>query len=388
MDEMARVISCDMAIVGGGLAGGLIALALATHRPGFDVRLIEAGDRFGGQHLWSFFGPDIRPAHRALVAPLVRHRWRAYDVAFPQRRRTLATPYYSIPSEALDAELRARLPADALLTGAKALAVSPHAVVLADGTRVEAQGVIDARGGGNVDALELGWQKFLGRELLLKRPHGAERPVIMDATVAQLDGYRFVYALPFAPDRMFVEDTYYSDTPEIDHAALAARIDTYAAAQGWKVKRVAGEEQGALPVVLGGDFAAFWNANCAKLAKAGARAGLFHPTTGYSLPDAVDLAHRIAAASDLSGEALAEFTRAYAERRWQERGFYRMLDRMLFRAAAPEERYRVLERFYGLNPGLIQRFYAARSTLFDKARVLAGRPPVPIGRAIAAISGR
>ena len=38
--------------------------------------------------------------------------------------------------------------------------------------------------------------------------------------------------------------------------------------------------------------------------------------------------------------------------RWQERGFYRMLDAMLFKAAEPEERYRILERFYtGWRPG-------------------------------------
>jgi lycopene beta-cyclase len=57
----------------------------------------------------------------------------------------------------------------------------------------------------------------------------------------------------------------------------------------------------------------------------------------------------------------------------------------LFRAAEPQARYRVLERFYGLSEGLIARFYAGHSTLLDKMRVLAGKPPVPIGRAIRAI---
>ena len=60
---------------------------------------------------------------------------------------------------------------------------------------------------------------------------------------------------------------------------------------------------------------------------------------------------------------------------------------MLFKAAAPEERYRVMQRFYGLDARLIARFYAARSTAADKARVLIGRPPVPVGRAIRAIAG-
>jgi lycopene beta-cyclase len=55
---------------------------------------------------------------------------------------------------------------------------------------------------------------------------------------------------------------------------------------------------------------------------------------------------------------------------------------MLFRAAEPEARWRVLERFYGLSEGLVRRFYAGRSTLLDKARILTGKPPVPIRRAL------
>jgi lycopene beta-cyclase len=65
-----------------------------------------------------------------------------------------------------------------------------------------------------------------------------------------------------------------------------------------------------------------------------------------------------------------------------------MLAAMLFKAAEPAERYRVLERFYRLDAGLIARFYAGQSTMFDRARLLAGKPPVPIGRAVAAVRGK
>jgi lycopene beta-cyclase len=112
------------------------------------------------------------------------------------------------------------------------------------------------------------------------------------------------------------------------------------------------------------------------------RAGLFHPTTGYSLPDAIRLATRIAAASDLSHTALVGLTSRYAAETWAARGFYRALDTMLFRAAEPDRRYQVLERFYRLSPDLIARFYAAESRRTDQLRILSGRPPVPIGRAV------
>ena len=64
-----------------------------------------------------------------------------------------------------------------------------------------------------------------------------------------------------------------------------------------------------------------------------------------------------------------------------------MLTRMLFGAAEPRSRYRMLERFYRLPEPLIERFYAGRSTSADALRILAGKPPVPIGAAIASLMG-
>uniref|UniRef100_UPI0030DABECA lycopene cyclase family protein n=1 Tax=Pseudomonas sp. EL_65y_Pfl2_R96 TaxID=3088699 RepID=UPI0030DABECA len=134
----------------------------------------------------------------------------------------------------------------------------------------------------------------------------------------------------------------------------------------WDTRTVMREEWGVLPVAMGGDFEAYWQSGGNKVAKAGMRAGLFHPTTGYSLPDAVRLATAIARASDLSGSALHRLTHDVAKRTWQARGFYRMLDRMLFRAADPDERYRILERFYRLDPQLVRRFYAGQSTMMTR----------------------
>jgi len=389
---MAATVTCDVAIVGAGLAGGLLALALTARHPGMDVRLIDADVAVGGNHLWSFFGSDVTTRDRWMVEPLIAHRWDGYDVRFPAHARTLAEAYHSVESERLDGAVRAALPVHALMLGRGAAAVTPTAVVLDDGTRVTARGTIDARGAGDLSMLECGWQKFAGRTLTVADGHGLSRPIVMDATVPQIDGYRFVYSLPFSATEVFVEDTYYSDTPDLDAAAVHVRIDAHAAAQGWPLRDgwpangSPRRETGVLPVVMGGDFDRYWGGD--GVARVGARAGLFHPTTGYSLPDAVRLAALLADRRDFDGAALHEATRDHARRIWRARGFYRMLDTMLFRAAEPEERYRVLERFYRLRPGLIGRFYAGRSTLADKVRVLAGKPPVPISRAIKVLAGQ
>ena len=379
---MGRTIPCDVAIVGGGLAGGLIALALHARRPDLDLRIIDAAPTLGGDHVWTFFGSDVDHADRWLIAPLVVHGWRGYDVAFPNLGRQIDATYYSLTSERLDAVIRATLPDKTPMLGRKVLAVSATAVVLADGDRIEAKGVIDCRGPGDLSVLELGWQKFVGQELALRDPHGETGPRVMDATVEQIDGYRFVYCLPFTGRSMFVEDTYYSDTPDLDGATIRGRIADYAKTRGWQVEAVVRGEAGVLPITLGGDFAAYWRSTGANVAKAGMRAGLFQPATGYSLPDAVRLAIRLAGESDLSGAALARFTHDYARAAWKRGAFYRMLNAMMFRAGNPAERWRIIERFYRLDPMLITRFYAGRSSFKDKARILTGKPPVPVGSAI------
>jgi lycopene beta-cyclase len=375
----------DLLIVGGGLAGALVALAFAKHRPEVRVELIDGGDSFGGNHIWSFFASDLDAAGHDLVAPLVAHRWPAYDIAFPRRRRTLDSPYASITSENLDAELR-RVMGPAARTGLPVASVSPTAATLASGDHIPAHAVLDARGPGpEIAAMDCGWQKFVGQELVLSEPHGLTRPIVMDACVEQIDGYRFVYVLPFGPNRLFVEDTYYSDAHALDRDAIAARIADYARAKGWTIAAIEREETGVLPVVIGGDFDRIWPASDV-VARVGARAAMFHPTTGYSLPLAVRTA--LTLARDWPHVSLAATTRDAARASWQSGAFYRLLDTMLFRAAEPEQRYRVLEHFYRLPRPLVERFYAGRSTLADRLKVLSGRPPVPISAAVRAILRR
>lgn len=382
---MSETVACDLAILGGGLAGGLIALALAQTRPEMRVVLVEQGQKLGGNHIWSYFAEDIEPRHRWLTAPLVTYGWKGYDVAFPGYERRLDAIYYSVDSEHFDKVLRQALPQGSVMCGRKVLAVSPTNAVLDRGTRIEAKAVIDSRGAGDLRLLDIGYQKFVGQLLTVKKPHRRTRPLIMDARVEQMDGYRFVYCLPFSPTQMFVEDTYYSNEPDLGEAALTARIAEYAQAQGWQVEKVERTEQGVLPVLMGGDFSAYWQSAAPGVAKAGVRAALFHPTTGYSLPEAVRFAVFLTTLGDFSAAAVHEVCQSYARRRWHRGKFYQLLDRMMLRAARPEERYRIFERFYRLDPKLIGRFYAGRSTMTDRFRILSGKPPVPVGRAIAAL---
>ena len=93
---------CDIAILGGGLAGGLLALALARHRPDLSLLLVEQDDRLGGNHVWSFFGTDTDQPATELLAPMVTATWDDYEVRFPDHTRTLSTSYCAMTSAKLD----------------------------------------------------------------------------------------------------------------------------------------------------------------------------------------------------------------------------------------------------------------------------------------------
>jgi lycopene beta-cyclase len=374
----------DVVLVGGGLANGLIALRLKSLRPTLRVIMLEQGPTIGGDHTWCHFATDVDAVEAGWLRPLIVHRWSGYEVRFPGHRRQLPTDYLAITSARLHKVLCAVLGDDAWLA-ATVSDVNPHQVTLADGRVIVAGAVIDGRGPRKSRSLALGYQKFVGQGVRLTAPHGLTRPIIMDATVSQDDGYRFVYVLPLDPMRLLIEDTRYSDGPALDRAALRRAIGAYAKAQGWTIAQIEREEDGILPIALGGDIDAYWREARSQVAEVGLRAALFQPTTGYSLPDAARLAEAIAALPRITSASVRACAEAHSKTAWRRRRFLRLLNRMLFRACAPEDRYKVLERFYRLRPGLIQRFYAARLTQWDKARILIGKPPVPISAAIKCI---
>jgi lycopene beta-cyclase len=377
----------DVVIAGGGLAGTLAAYRLRQLHPTMRILLLEGGARLGGDHTWSFHDTDLPAGDREWMSPFIAHRWPQQQVRFPKIARMLSSGYNTIFSDSL------HYAAMELLDGSVRFNVrveelEAHRAILAGGDVMRAACVIDARGLGTIAGLKVAYQKFAGLEVRFEAPHGQPYPIIMDATVPQRDGYRFVYTLPYTDDRMLIEDTYYSDGPGLDVPALQRLCHTYARARGWVISRVLRAEEGVLPVVLAGSLEAILAGKTPGVATIGLRGGFFHHTTSYSLSFAVQCAGHIAASNPLTSEALDSSLRDLAHRHWQGQSFFRLLNRMLFWAAKPSQRYRVLERFYEMGDPLIERFYNSSLTSADKARLLIGWPPVPLHRAVRVLSGK
>lgn len=376
----------DLIVVGGGLASCLTAWRLAQQSSGLRMLILESGNTLGGNHTWSYFPTDLTKVQSAWIEPLISLRWSSYDVRFPGFVRRLNTGYCSTDSERFHAVMTEVLD-NRFRLGAEAAEVTPSSVRLRSGETLTAHCVIDGRGPQQTPHLQLGFQKFTGQVLQLKNDHGLNGPIIMDATVPQQGDYRFVYTLPLSERQVLVEDTRYSNHPARDPLADAGAIADYALQQGWRVDGVVREEHGALPITLGGDIDAFC-AEGAGVPRIGLRAALFHATTGYSFAEAVRTADAIAAHGITDSTSLYRFLTKRTRDHWRAQGYWRLLNRMLFIAAQPDKRRDVMGRFYRLREPLIERFYAGRSTWFDKARILTGKPPVAIGPALRCLSER
>jgi lycopene beta-cyclase len=357
-------------LVGGGLQNALILLALLDSRPDTRLTLIERDGQLGGNHTWCFHAGDVPERAMRWLAPLIVKRWPAHDVRFPGHRRRLDEEYCAVTSAALHQEVTRRIaaaPHVRLVTGS-AIRLGQHSVSLEGGRVLSGRLVVDARGP-VPGAAAGGYQKFVGLELQVAPGTASPVPMLMDATVAQLDGFRFVYVLPWDHDRVLIEDTYYSTNPRLDKEALARGILAYAKRNGMPVVRVLREEEGVLPIPTRLDFAS----RAQSPIQAGYAGGLFHPTTGYSFPIAVRFALHLA--ERRVEDALGADYQRFLSRHKRQARFCTNLNRLLFDAFAPAERYRVLERFYRLPAPTIRRFYALQTTLADRARILCGRPP-------------
>ncbi len=365
-------MTVDYALVGGGLQNGLIALGLLHRRPDCRLALIERGPRPGGDHTWCFHAADVDPAAAPWIDPLPRHRWPGYTVHFPDRTRTLNEPYSMIASadfaDAVEAACLAA-PNARLLTDTEAVAVEPDGVRLADGRHIRARVVIDARGPDrHALPAECGYQKFVGLELRLTAPHGLDRPVLMDARLPQIDGFRFMYLLPFDAHRLLVEDTYFSDGPALDQDAVAARVESFVAEQGWRIAAVERREHGVLPL----PWAAPPPPPEDGVLRAGYQGGFYHPVTGYSLPAAARLA---AVVADTPIEALPRAFAALRREIGRRQRFGLLLNRAFFAHCPPGRRWQLMSRFYRRPAGTIRRFYAMRMSAWDRFVAVAG--PVP-----------
>ena len=412
----------DYIIIGGGLQGGLLTLAIKHHQPKATILLIEHESTIGGNHTWSFHPKDVPTESRAWVEALITSRWQNYIVRFPGFERRVNLPYASISSnhfsnvvtecfrelqtsgykQSSAVEFRSNdkdlqlgndvtlhssksnetaLPfhhrvESFLLTETEIEFIGMQSVRTKRGVTFAGKVVIDCRGPSRVlieQATEEpfcgGFQKFYGFEIELQKDWPESYPVVMDACQNQTNGFRFMYSLPFSNRRVLVEDTQFSEDSKVYRAECLSNLEKFVRSKtnsAWKIVR---EEAGCLPMPLSHKS---MPRDTLPL-KGGYAGGFFHAATGYSFPLAVRFAQAVAS---VAPERVVESVAALVSENQSQARFARLLNRLLFRLVKPSKRWGIFQRFYRvLSDDTISRFYAHRFTKYDALRIVVGRPP-------------
>lgn len=370
---MARGRRNGILIADGGLAGSLAALAMARHRPEVPLLIVEERERFGGDGFRLFAQAELGEEGAALAGPVVSDRWPGFYLAFPGFSRKVKAEYCGFGPEDVHRAMVAALQPKSYRLGTRVVAVREDALVLDGGETIKAEGAIDARGATNMSALELLYEARVERDYRFAAPHGVDRPVLVDATVDQGPGLRFFECIPLSAERLLVSDICLSERAQPDEQA-GHRLAAYVKARGWAQPRASGEQAGARPLPLGGDFAAFWRLGGARAAKLGLRGGFIHPLTGRTVGDAVNTALLLSRQRDFSGAALHDLFEAQARQLWKRREPLRAITAAIARTQ-PDSRRGVFEQLYRLDADLLQRLLADRLGLLDRNRVRrAARP--------------
>lgn len=388
--------SIKFVVVGAGLSGLILAWRCLSSNPNVSVIIIDSNHIIGGDHTWSFNINDIESSLHEWIEPFIAHTWEKYDVKFKGYSRRLNIPYCTGNSKSLRACVDPFIKSGRLklILDTEVIKLTSFDVTTVSGEKLTGDYIFDARGFIFDDNIKLGIQKFYGKTIETVKPHNLKYPIIMDATVAQNDGYRFIYCLPFSKNQILIEDTYYSDGLNFDQDKYNKRIDKYIEANNWTEHKVIREEKGILPITLAVDSKLIEKRGLENKEpiKIGMRGNFYHPVTGYSFPDSVRLASKISRTiNSCDKNKLVNLDleiRKYKLLLYRRDRYFRLLNRLLFKASLPSKRHLVLQRFYTLSESLIKRFYEGDLHKKDKLRILIGKPPVPVLKALYFFSER
>ncbi len=355
-------------IIGGGLSGCLLTAALKHRWPDLELTLCEKSNSLSHHQTWSFHDADVPPESWVWLRPLISKSWSGYDVHFPKYSRSFTTSYHSICSQDLIKKIQSSFSKNiSLNTEVSKTEIDSNSNFITSGWNPILQ------------PENFGYQKFVGLDLKLKKPHELTKPILKDVREAQTDGYRFFYILPFSETELMIEDTYYSNSAKLDVEFIKKGILEYAAKNNWIIDSILREESGSLPLDLRPPKSGPDQVQPLAL---GAAARLAHPVTGYTFPAVIRQIQCVIDSEQADIELWKKRLSIENKKIRSYFSFYCFLNRMMFGAAAPEKRYIILERFYTLSSGLIERFYGGRTRLSDQIRILMGKPPVSILSAV------
>lgn len=376
-----RNIRYEYVILGAGCAGLSLCYYLLKQGVTEPILILDQKNEFADDRTWCFW--DVEPTPFSHLASKRWNSWTLHVDGEKVEQRTTLHPYQCITAADFYRAALDRIASYKNVTlrlGEPVEAYKEHddeTYVSTLQNTYTARYVFDGRGlppGSPVfeEARRRSvWvpQKFLGLRLRSKEPvFDPERCKLMDFSVNQERGLRFVYVLPFSEREALVENVYLSEA-EISIEGHRSELEEYlAAVYGLSPEDyvVDEEERGYIPMT---DYA-FPRKLGDRAYSIGMLGGQTRPSTGYTFLRIQRYCEALARGV-VSGDGAPG--RIEASR-------YKLLDKIFLRFMKehPEECPAVYSRmFRGLPPDTLVRFLTEKSSPLDELRLILAMPKMP-----------
>ena len=369
----------DLAILGGGCAGLSLARELAKSQTLGSILVIEPRQTYQDDRSWCFWANDSQA-----LSPWLGHSWPRWSFgkidAQQQHRACDDYPYRYVRSidfyRACLAAIKACPAIDLKLGQAvkELTALQSGWQITTDDDTYIAQQVLDTRPPPQTQLDQSTLQQcFLGAEIKLRRRTEIDTETVELMTDMRLvDGeFCFTYVLPFAPDHLLVEVTFFAKYPPT-RLSLQNQLNQLLATRGWSDAEILRTEFAELPMGM----PLMMNAKQKQPMLAGMRGGALRPSSGYGFLRIQNWAQRCAKQYIADGTLVGQTTS----------GFWIQKMDLIFLNVLQHEPARAAEIFDTLlsktKPARLIRFMNDQATLSDCLQIVACLPKWPFLRAL------
>ncbi|MGH6652306.1 MAG: lycopene cyclase family protein [Sphingopyxis sp.] len=208
----------DLAIIGGGLFGSLLGLALRAHRPDIDFALIEKEGHFGGSFLEAAIANEIPDPIRSILDPAIVKYWPACFVNYPGRSERFEDAVLLVDPRQFHLEMVDHPQASQCFAGCTIEKIAGDKIVHSGGT-LRARLIVDASDLRIQSHLEI---ERLTRYRDFRLDHDLDLPILADMSATAGD-WNFLQLFPIDEERMIVE--HFRHRPIAPEASIPADRD-------------------------------------------------------------------------------------------------------------------------------------------------------------------